>query len=72
MKKRIKSFGFVFPIKSGKHAGKFQYCYKDKNGLNQHSKVFRSVETCSKEFAQKFAQYIVNGMNASIKDEAEY
>ena len=72
MKKRSQSFGFVFPITKGKHANKFMYCYKDKNGLNQHSKPFKTMEVCSQEFAQKFAEYIVKGMVDCINQPQEF
>lgn len=71
MKNRVKYFGHVFPIKFGIHKGKFQYCYKDKNGLNQHSKPFKLLSLCSQEFAETFAKYIVNGMVSSINNKQE-
>lgn len=71
MKKKAKSFGFVFPINKGEHVGKFFFSFKDKEGLNQHSKLYNNVEDCSQDFAVKFAQYIVDRMNASINSPEE-
>lgn len=69
MKKRIKNFGFVFPIDAGKHKGKFAYCYKDKEGLNQHSKVFKDVRICSQEFANEFLKHLLSEIDGFIKDK---
>ena len=68
MKKKVQNFGCVFPINSGKHKGKYFYAYKDKEGTNQHSKIFRSVETCSQEFVVKFAEYLLREIKIFIKE----
>lgn len=62
MKDKIEYFGHVF-----KGGDKYFYCYKDEADLNQQSKGFYDLAECSQEFALKFAEYIVGGMNEWIK-----